>query len=336
MAEGVLLFIHGGGWISGSEKDSNNNIFKSLGISVGVAKENLNGNFVKFFNSKGYSCITMKYSLVNYINKINANITNNPAITPGNLIHIQEINQVVNWIITHNTISGFTFNNKNISIIGESAGGYYTLMYALQNLYNIPSTSPFKKIKSIVSLYAPTDFSLIGNGNNYSTGQMDINMKLPMKLSANNTPTNLSRLFISNSNSQYEGLYASNGLLAYFGIRAFDAMIQKGENPTSTIRRQFSPISFLDTENPALLPPIFLIHGANDVVIPYKQFELLYNKLSVGTSIHKYFRHDNTGHGLAPTGIFANNDGLIDIIRGGQPLLNYNNSILAWLNSKMY
>lgn len=116
---GLILYIHGGAWISGDKADYRNTI-KEVASKKGYAAASVNYRFLT-------SGVTMQEIL-------------------------DDVNTAVNSIYDKAKSEGYTIN-KMITT-GMSAGGHLALMYA----YHTPSDSKIKPV-AVCSMCGPTDLS---------------------------------------------------------------------------------------------------------------------------------------------------------------------------------
>lgn len=277
----IALLIHGGGWFSGPDG-------QILGFPFSFAPSGSGNSLVKDLLDNGFVVVSMLYRL----SKLGNNSTEFQANPNGWQEQINDIELAVNHIRANfqSCLWGNSLNANSIQILGESAGGHLALMYA----YTHPGLA---YIKSITSMYAPTNLQTFGNwvlntshpsfscGNaftSFSTQLVNdcglhirvINYHAPFYWPVDYNILYSEQNYFNNSctinnNSAYNSTL--NGYNAdyhiYNGINLLQsAARQVISNPlTSTTLSSFSPRYSTNVG----CYPTFIMHGREDVVVPY-------------------------------------------------------------------
>ena len=119
----LVFFCHGGGWISGFRNQPNN------------------VSWCKFLASKGFAVasIDYRYGYKNTMEDI-----------------LSDYTDALNYIKDNS--KGLTIDKDNITLMGLSAGGHLSLLYATYNTHE-ENVEAMAGIKSVVAYYAPTDLN---------------------------------------------------------------------------------------------------------------------------------------------------------------------------------
>lgn len=126
----VLVFIHGGAWITGTKESINMNRF--------------NGS-VKMLRGHGYSVISMSYTLSEF----------DQSPFPKCL---EDVYDALNWVKENS--EKYNFDLDNVGLLGESAGGHIALLAAFASDSLIHKALPIN-LKYLVDVYGPTDLDSI-------------------------------------------------------------------------------------------------------------------------------------------------------------------------------
>lgn len=293
--KGIVLAIHGGGWVTGPETNSSETIFKIP-----------DWNLISQLNNEGYNCIVMKYRLPVYTT-LNSG-TSNTGIYYTRIM--DDIDSMVNWIQTHNTIgNSFSFNNSKIALLGESAGSHLALMYAYQHYQN-------SALKTVIAFFPGTDLSQTSTICPKPDNKIHFYLRLPYN------PDNPDSPEYTEGNTPN----ACNDVdmpFNFYALRAFDCMIGNNNSNSSAIakaaRKEKSPVWFFDNANPSRITKTqatktLLLHGTGDSLITYNQTQLLAKKLGLPTGAfimeasntrHRYrllagYNHGWAGNSITP------------------------------------
>jgi acetyl esterase/lipase len=169
----------------------------------------------------------------------------------------------VEWTRVNADKYGFDVNN--FGIIGESAGGHIALMNAFPDSVLFNETFQKTDFTYVVDVYGPTQ--LEGIYHSKLADSLDVILtKLPETISGK--------------------LNVANYL---FG---FDP---KGDTVrANAIMKLYSPINYI-TKN---VPPILIIHGTADIVVPFEQSLLLIEKLCRVNAKTEFHSLENVNHGF--------------------------------------
>lgn len=121
----VLVYFHGGAWVTGAKESVNNARF--------------NAAFNRL-RDKGYAIISPNYTL--------ASLGKSPFPAC-----IEDAYDVIAWL--ESNASEYNFDLNNVGLLGESAGGHIALMKAYDGL---PAGTPAQiEVRYMIDVYGPTD-----------------------------------------------------------------------------------------------------------------------------------------------------------------------------------
>lgn len=122
----VLIYYHGGAWVTGNKITVNNARFHGVFNAL---------------REKGYVIISPSYTLAKF------KVSPFPAC-------IADAFDVVSWV--EQNASTYNFDTSNVGVLGESAGGHLALMAAYANIekFTTPHGIP---LNYVVAIYPPTD-----------------------------------------------------------------------------------------------------------------------------------------------------------------------------------
>lgn len=130
----VLIYFHGGAWISGAKEAINNGRYHGT---------------IKTLREKGYVIISPAYTL--------AEKDNSPFPAC-----IEDALDVLKWV--ENQSKTYHFDLKNVGIMGESAGAHIAMMAAYANTgdFGMPYHFP---LRYVVDVYGPSDLTGLYKGS---------------------------------------------------------------------------------------------------------------------------------------------------------------------------
>lgn len=116
----VVLYIHGGAWITGIKEGINFNRFNEAANQL---------------RESGYAIISINYTLA----------TSNQSPFPA---CINDATDALQWIQAH--AAEYNFDLNNVGLFGESAGAHIAMMVAYS-----PTDPPVPQVKYVVEVYGP-------------------------------------------------------------------------------------------------------------------------------------------------------------------------------------
>lgn len=168
----------------------------------------------------------------------------------------------IKWVETHAT--DYHFDLENVGVFGESAGAHIALMAAFSDVNDFsPSSKSNIELDYIVDVYGPTHLESL-----YETNLVDsltvIIDKAPERLQACiNIPEHL------------------------FGFNPKEDSIR-----TKEFTAHYSPLYYIHNN----VPPLLIIHGEEDRVVPLQQSSLLIEKLDEMHLDYEYHEIENMDH----------------------------------------
>ena len=226
---------------------------------------------------EGYACAVMKYRTACY-NTVPENFGNNATYYQDQMM------QDIDFVINHVSTKGFElgFGPLGVHLLGESAGGHIAMTYGIRS-------NASGAVKSVASMFGPSDldaqdFKSILNG-------------LPL---ISVPPPNY---FLKKSNNCESVTNEQTRVL--FSMKSFaDHQTLKINEPNSYLD-SISPSKTMNINNNI---PLFIMHGANDELVPSTQADLMYdafkaqngNAICAADSFNcglKRKIYDNCGHG---------------------------------------
>lgn len=209
----VVIYIHGGAWISGLKEGLNFNRFNQAANELRDA---------------GYAIISINYTLAS------SSQSPFPAC-------IDDAVDAVKW--TYQNAAQYHFDTSNVGLLGESAGAHIAMMISFADYFN---TMPEVRFNYVVDVYGPNQLTGV-----YHTPTVDtlysVLAKLPFRLQ--------SRLDIAKYIFGFDPKQDS--------VRAMETM------------EAYSPYNHLT----ASAPPVLIIHGNADRIVPIEQSISLHTKL---------------------------------------------------------
>lgn len=124
----VLIYYHGGAWVSGNKITANNDRFND---TFNDLREN------------GYSIISPDYTLAEF----------KKSPFPDCIIDAFD---VISWI--ENNANKYNFDTNNVGVLGESAGGHLALMVAYADVAKFAKPHAIS-LNYVAAIYPPTDLA---------------------------------------------------------------------------------------------------------------------------------------------------------------------------------
>lgn len=182
---------------------------------------------------------------------------------------ISDLKRAVRFIRYH--AKEYGIDPDNIGITGSSAGGHLSLMIATSDdAPDLKSADPVEwvsaRVQAAAVFYPPTDFINYGGIN--TSGKIS---------QAGLVLTKVAAAFDFKEWNEKTGTYVS--------ITDIDKRLE--------IARQVSPVTWVSADD----PPIMLIHGDKDFLVPKQQSEILAEKLQAVNVTHKLLIKEGGSHG---------------------------------------
>ncbi len=127
----VLMFVHGGAWISGTKGSVNNNRFNEAFNQLREA---------------GYYIVSPDYTLAE----------NGKTPFPD---CVQDIFEAVQWVVTNT--DRYQMDLENFGILGESAGGHLAMMVTFSDPEDFDLSLSRQQLDFLISVYAPCDLGAL-------------------------------------------------------------------------------------------------------------------------------------------------------------------------------
>lgn len=174
---------------------------------------------------------------------------------------INDVSDAVAWVKSKAEV--YNFDLENLGIFGESAGAHIAMMNAFPKEVSFNDTYEKTVFNYVVDVYGPTQ--LEGIYHSKLADSLDVILtKLPETISAKFNVANY--LFGFNPK---EDTVRANGIM-----------------------KLYSPINYVNRK----VPPVLIIHGTGDIVVPFEQSLLLIEtlcKLNAKTEFHSL---ENVNH----------------------------------------
>jgi len=322
----IVVLVHGGAWYSGPDPNT------TQGWHFGYTSQNVAAdNIVLKMLNNGFVVVTMLYPLVAY-GKDNAEIIANTTTVQTQL---NSINLAINHIRT-NFPTCVNLNANSIQLLGESAGGHLALNWA----YNSANTT---YIKSVISMYAPTNMQQYGNYISQNLPAFpcgtDLNpyfpWYVPMDLNSPVSTYNTTSLPLCTTSTIIPDFANPRVLNLYNDIQSSYTQLITAPLSNSTLLT-YSPYNAL---NASKIIPTFIMHGSSDLLVPYSNAtNSMDTKLSNTGGL--IFNYPNSGTGTTIPTVYntlTNKHG-IKIYTGGNhgfkagPFSVIRGDIIKWLN----
>lgn len=288
----VIIMIHGGGWVMGYEPNA---VISSFSGRFGW-------DILNPLIEEGYACVVMKYRTACY-NTVPENFNSYTLLAQNNMM--EDIDLVIDYLKAKSSI--YKISNNHFQLLGESAGGHIVLTYGIQQ-------NSDTDVKSVVSMFGPTNL----DATNFKT---IINSLPTIPLVP---PPNY---FLKKSNNCES--VTLQPIKTEFSLKSFvDHAEFSVENPNEFLQEVSPAYTFNIKTN----TPMFIMHGANDLLVPATQANDMFTAMQTkyGTSSCnpnefscqlKQINYPDCGHGW---------------INGENGSCNKNeimNNIIEWMNS---
>lgn len=323
----IVVLIHGGAWLAGPSS-----LIKGFGTKLAWKTEST--NLVKELLDNGFAVVSVLYRLAKYGNT-------DAEMAANDITWQTQINDIDAAILSvrNNFPTCLGINANSIQVYGESAGAHLAMMWAYTK-----TTAASTYIKSVVPCYGPTNMQKIGDFmkskpcGTYFCGisnYTDLSKGYyPYYLPANlnntyNTYASVNPLNCGISGSDVlaliAGCVASSGTDPDFcntNYKIIDSwrMIQSAlavSTPitaplTNSSLLAYSPFNAL--ANSTVVIPTFILHGENDVLVPYNgnnsfssEMETNLSSASHGGLIRKITSSSNATDQIVPTTYSSSN-----------------------------
>ena len=272
----VLLFIHGGAWVSGFKTDVNPYVYE--------------------FANKGYITATIKYTLMN--REMNDN-------TLSIFRDLDEIDACINSIKNVLASLGYDTTKTNFAIGGASSGAHLAMLYTYSRGQNCPLP-----IKFVVNAVGPVDIKP-GNWKSFvdASDANDDNALSYSSIEAKRTAGKLADLGIageSNDWNDYQTMRIANGMCGIpYSLEQVAASSTDGQNITnpnaaSTAMTkanggedQLSVTHYISATNKV---PMICAYGGKDSIVGIAQYAKLENALNTYSVEHEMFYFKESDH----------------------------------------
>lgn len=229
----VIIYFHGGAWISGRKEAINVNRYNDA---------------INQLRRSGYAIITPEYTLAD----------ENTSPFPDCLL---DANDALAWVVDH--AEKYNLDINNVGIFGESAGAHIAMMTAFDNqsTFNLPKPKP--KIKYVIDIYGPVEMESLYYSQTYDSIKTLLN-KVPEPI--------------------------ANNLDFTLDIFGFDPKADTVR--TKEFMQRYSPIRYLHDS----IPPLLIIHGTIDKIVPLDQSLQLKKSLDSLQLQNEYHELSDMGH----------------------------------------
>lgn len=292
----VVLFIHPGGWISGSKDDLSYD-----GISITSL---LSGNYASKSNSPMLEN-AIKSTIRNRYITISMNYTLMVQKTGHKELSVYRMLDEVETCLNHaiNKLIDIGFNKDNLSLIlsGGSAGSYLALLYSY-----LKGKEAIIKPSAIINIVGPVSLNYLAwrefidqdkkeNGGSIFPNDIDISQTQPLSLE-NTSFTYIKRF------TQFQTMKFINGLAGSIYseeelelLKNNDETVKEDEKSNlllNEIEDSLSPITYIDSSS----TPTFSFYGGRDQIIGINQYATLkpvLDKYNIKNQLHfeKNFTH---------------------------------------------
>ena len=296
----VMLFIHGGAWVSGFKTDVNQYVYE--------------------FASRGYITATIKYTLLDQDALKNKDLTDEGANEYKSLSIFRDLDEIDACIASIKSGLeglGFDTSKTQLAIGGGSSGSHLTMLYS----YSRGNTSPIP-INFIVNIVGPTDIKpavwkkFIKTDTDEDGIEEVLNEGITEdKIAIQESAGNIAELAVSlngvNFNwNEYQTMRIANGMC---GFPENPSVVREASGDEATISNTSNVAYQLMTKagggedllsvthyiTNANIIPIICAYAGKDSVVGINQYATLQAKLDdVGytSANHKYVYFKNSNH----------------------------------------
>lgn len=192
--------------------------------------------------------------------------------------NLKDVHDAVDWV--YNNADKYEFDTEKIGLWGSSAGGNLALMTALT--YN--------------KALSNTNFNL----NNYNTGT---NADTKIENNTNNRLIDFVISFAGPTDLKNANLTLQKRITGFI----------LGKEISESLLKKASPLYYINSNMPATL----IVHGKNDIIVPYDQSKELYDKMQE-MNIEAKLISLNSGHTISPaflSGLKNKKDEILEFIK---------------------
>lgn len=176
---------------------------------------------------------------------------------------IVDVEDAIAWVKT-NAVE-YNFDLENLGIFGESAGGHIAMMVAFPDSAIYAADFKKTRFQYVIDVYGPTDLEGV-----YQSDLADSLNKIVKELPPSLAPSFDISLKLFGFNPQEDSLRAKQMMDLY------------------------SPINFVNKS----IPPVLIIHGNEDQVVPIQQSIDLNKKLNTLNISHEFHELEAVNHGF--------------------------------------
>ena len=237
----IVVMVHGGGWVVGYNESTTVTSFSGR----------YGWNILNPLLDQGYACAVIKYRTACY--------AEDPASAEFNTeFHlnqmIEDIDLTIDYLKSNST--DLNIGDSHFQLLGESAGGHIVLSYAIQ-------AEADETVKSAVSMFGPTAL----DDPAWKIGLHELDSLVPEGILVDGI-----NYFRTESNSCE--LETNKNLSVLTELRSFgdhDTVKVYEENPYLQL---ISPATIGNIEKET---PVFIMQGAEDILVPASQADIMYD-----------------------------------------------------------
>lgn len=174
---------------------------------------------------------------------------------------IIDVFDAIRWV--NENAETYNFDLENVGLLGESAGSHIAMMTAFAPPSHFGADPHNMEFKYLLNIYGPNDLSTL-----YHAPLLDTLNNLLEKLPA--------------------------GLQTHFDLpgKLFGFDPEKDSTRTANFISKYSPVTYMDAD----MPPMLIIHGDDDRVVPVEQSITLHEQLTKLGVTHEFHIIEGVDH----------------------------------------